>query len=88
MGYTPKSFLVAFLTTDNLPIAVQRRYWSTPTGWPSTLRLLGTIRNFSSQKQTGKARWENFILEEVLPVIYLFSFFFILTIHLPTSLVF
>ncbi|KAA1117752.1 hypothetical protein PGT21_022293 [Puccinia graminis f. sp. tritici] len=69
MGYTPKSFLAAFLTTDNLPIAVQRRYWSTPTGWPSTLRLLGTIRNFSCQKRTGKARWENFILEEASKVV-------------------
>ncbi|OAV91422.1 hypothetical protein PTTG_27985 [Puccinia triticina 1-1 BBBD Race 1] len=64
LDLTPKQFLSAFLTSENMSMAFQRRYWGTKTGWPSTLLLLHTMRDVIYTHDGGKDHWESFILEE------------------------
>ncbi|OAV92970.1 hypothetical protein PTTG_27496 [Puccinia triticina 1-1 BBBD Race 1] len=64
LNLTPKQFLSAFLTSENMSMAFQRRYWGTKTGWPSTLSLLHMMRNVIYTHDGGKDHWESFILEE------------------------
>ncbi|KAA1098751.1 hypothetical protein PGTUg99_008124 [Puccinia graminis f. sp. tritici] len=69
MNHTPKTFLTSFLTNENGIIAFQRRYWRTKRGWKSTLKLLEAIQGFICKKKDGKARWEQFILDEAVRIV-------------------
>ncbi|WAR62996.1 hypothetical protein PtB15_18B78 [Puccinia triticina] len=64
MDFTPKSFFAAFLKNPDMAAAVKRRYWSTPVGIPSTIRLVKTIRNNIQENREGTTAWHDFILNE------------------------
>ncbi|OAV87572.1 hypothetical protein PTTG_29383, partial [Puccinia triticina 1-1 BBBD Race 1] len=64
MDFTPKSFFAAFLKNPDMAAAVERQYWSTPVGIPSTIRLVKTIRDNVQETYQGITAWKNFILNE------------------------
>jgi hypothetical protein len=57
----------AYLNNPGISLAVQRRFWGTEKGWPSTLRLLNSIRSVVTKIQSGLLFWRDFILSEVSP---------------------
>lgn len=63
---TPKSFLQTFLSASHIELAYRRRYWATERGWPSTLSILGSIRDLTVNTPGGGDRWRDFILSEVI----------------------
>ncbi|EFP86096.2 uncharacterized protein PGTG_12052 [Puccinia graminis f. sp. tritici CRL 75-36-700-3] len=69
LNYTPKSFLQTFLQRKNMKSAVQRRFWGTRIGWPTTLVLLKSIRGVIVKKPSGRQRWEDFILAEATGIV-------------------
>ncbi|EFP77778.1 uncharacterized protein PGTG_03734 [Puccinia graminis f. sp. tritici CRL 75-36-700-3] len=69
LNYTPKSFLQTFLQRKNMKSAVQRRFWGTRIGWPTTLVLLKSIRAVIVKKPSGRQRWEDFILAEATGIV-------------------
>ncbi|WAR62025.1 hypothetical protein PtB15_14B119 [Puccinia triticina] len=64
MDFTPKSFLAAFLESLDMAAAVERQYWSTPVGIPSTIRLVKTIWDNIQKSYKGITAWHDFILNE------------------------
>ncbi|WAQ80689.1 hypothetical protein PtA15_1A27 [Puccinia triticina] len=64
MDFTPKSFFAAFLKNPDMAAAVEHRYWSTPVGIPSTIRLVKTIRDNVQETYQGITAWKNFILNK------------------------
>ncbi|EGG08226.1 uncharacterized protein MELLADRAFT_62051 [Melampsora larici-populina 98AG31] len=73
----PKSFLQIFLSAqsnkdapadmrrDTERLATLRKLWGTPTGWPSTLRILRAIRGLAWKTMPGRDLWREFVLEEL-----------------------
>ncbi|KAI7958063.1 hypothetical protein MJO29_006280 [Puccinia striiformis f. sp. tritici] len=68
-NYNPKSFMMVFLKRREIRSAIQRRFWGTEKGWPTTLRLLKAIRGVVTKKSLGKGLWEEFILAEAIEIV-------------------
>ncbi|PLW41572.1 hypothetical protein PCANC_17426 [Puccinia coronata f. sp. avenae] len=68
-NYTPKSFMNAYLNNDHITSATQQRFWGTEKGWPSTSRLLGSIRLVVSKNKEGLQYWREFILSEATEIV-------------------
>ncbi|WAQ89496.1 hypothetical protein PtA15_11A185 [Puccinia triticina] len=66
---TPKKFIVAFLTGDNDTLAFCRRYWGTRDGWPSTLKMIQTVKEQVIKTRTGEACWLEFIKNKAIQIL-------------------
>ncbi|OAV98174.1 hypothetical protein PTTG_25684 [Puccinia triticina 1-1 BBBD Race 1] len=64
MDFTPKSFLTAFLESPDMAAAVERQYWATPVGIPSTIQLVKTIWDNIQKIHERITAWNDFILNE------------------------
>ncbi|WAQ87398.1 hypothetical protein PtA15_8A302 [Puccinia triticina] len=64
MDFTPKSFLTAFLESPDMAAAVERQYWATPVGIPSTIQLVKTIWDNIQKIYERITAWNDFILNE------------------------
>lgn len=64
---TPKEFIQSLLDSEAPGVSSRRQFWATQTGWPSTKRLMLSIKKrvIESEKRDGTARWKDFILQEV-----------------------
>lgn len=63
---TPKSFIQTFLASSHIELAYRRRFWTTATGWPSTMEILNSIRDQALGTEVGSDLWRSFILAEVI----------------------
>jgi hypothetical protein len=61
---TPKSFLTAFLDYTGINAAFRWHFWGL-VEWPSTERLLSSIKALVCRTAKGKGNWEDFILNQV-----------------------
>ncbi|WAQ85382.1 hypothetical protein PtA15_6A10 [Puccinia triticina] len=66
---TPKSFITEFLTYDEMGLASKRRLWASRTGWPSTKKLLISIKNLVCKDVEGREFWEEFILGQASNIV-------------------
>lgn len=64
-SFDPKKIIQSFLESRDSNIASRRRLWTTRTGWPSTTRLMRTMKSLAQLTPSGKELWNTFILEEV-----------------------
>ncbi|KAI7961518.1 hypothetical protein MJO28_002007 [Puccinia striiformis f. sp. tritici] len=69
LGYTPKSFIKAFLENTNKKYTGHRQYWVSERGWESTLAVLHTIKKAIRKKRKNHKLWDNFILSEATKII-------------------
>jgi hypothetical protein len=61
---TPKSFVTAFLDHNSINAAFRRRFWGA-VEWPSTERLLNSIKSVVCRTNEGRGNWEQFVLHQV-----------------------
>ncbi|POW01681.1 hypothetical protein PSHT_12434 [Puccinia striiformis] len=69
LGYTPKSFIKAFLENTDKKYTGHRQYWVSERGWESTLAVLHTIKKAIRKKRKNHKLWDNFILSEATKII-------------------
>lgn len=62
---TPKEFLFAFLSSDDIELKESRRYWGAERGFQLTLVIINEIKNLTVKAEGGKQAWKDFILIEV-----------------------
>jgi hypothetical protein len=69
LNWEPKSYIVNFLNAPSADSVLKRRFWGS-TGWPGTRRLLDAIKRVVGKHDSGKALWEDYILDEVFRIIF------------------
>ncbi|KAH9442391.1 hypothetical protein Pst134EB_028645 [Puccinia striiformis f. sp. tritici] len=66
---TPKRFIQVFLGSADSQIAYLRRIWAIPKGLPSTLEVLGGVRDQILKTDGGEKAWSEFIQQEAIKLL-------------------
>ncbi|POW09948.1 hypothetical protein PSTT_06396 [Puccinia striiformis] len=68
-GLDPKRFITAFLQSTHEQIVLNRHLWGAPIGWPSTFKVLDSIKTVVRKTTEGKSRWKAYILSEAKEIL-------------------